>query len=113
MTQTDFVWDDTARKHGGHPNSVAANRRIHPFKESDKEAIRIQVSAAGFSGLTSKEIRIEHPTEIPRRFKYPNEFSGRITALKAEGKIHESGRKRDGADVLVADRRWINGSVTK
>jgi hypothetical protein len=101
------LFDPSAGKHGGNPRSVEANRRIHPFKESDRESIRIQVAAAGFAGLTSKEIRIEHPTAQPRRFKYPNEFSGRITALKAQKKLFESGRQRDGADVLVAREEWV------
>jgi hypothetical protein len=108
MTQTDFIWDACASRHKGNPNSVAANLRINPHKESDRESIRIQVASQGFAGLTIKEIRLQHPTAQPPRFKYPNEFSGRLCELVADQKIFVSGRKRDNCSVYVARKEWAN-----
>lgn len=108
MASQPSLFDVCARKHGGNQNSRAANLRIHPHKESDREAIRIQVAAMGFAGLTLKEIRIIHPTAQPERWKYPNEISGRITALKALGQIFDSGRERGNCTVWVARQEWVN-----
>jgi hypothetical protein len=111
MTQTDFVWDIDAGKHGGNPNSVAANLKAQQFKQTNRERIRTQIASAGFAGLTMKEIKIAKGD----RFLYPNELSPRITELVADQLIFVSGRKRPGqiGSVYVSDRRWINGSVTK
>jgi hypothetical protein len=104
------LWDVTARKHGGNQQSIAANLRINPHKDSDRESIRIQIASQGFAGLTLNEVQLWDPTwRNPRtgelgRFKPTNTFSGRITELVAEQKIFVSGRKRAGCSVYVAQR---------
>jgi hypothetical protein len=104
MTQTDFIWDVDSRKHRGNPNSVAANLKAQQFKATHRERIRAQIAAAGFAGLTLKEIKIAKGD----RFLYPNELSPRITELVADQLIFVSGRKREGytGSVYVSRREW-------
>jgi hypothetical protein len=90
-----------------NPNSLAANDRIDPHKATDCQRIRDLVEAAGPAGLTRKEMKLEHPTAQPPRFKYPNEFSGRPKELKEDGLLFDSKRKRDGCTVWVARPEWV------
>jgi hypothetical protein len=115
MTQTDFIFDVCASRHKQNPNSVAANRRINPHKDSDRESIRIQIASQGFAGLTLNEVQIWDPTwRNPRtgelgRFKPANAISGRLTELVADQEIFVSGRKRLGCSVYVSRQEWARG----
>jgi hypothetical protein len=108
------LFDPCARKHGGNPNSVAANLRNRPHKDSDRESIRIQIASQGFAGLTLNEVQIWDPSwRNPRtgelgRYKPANAISGRLTELVADQEIFVSGRKRQGCSVYVSRREWAN-----
>jgi hypothetical protein len=104
MTQTDFIWDVTAGRHGGNVNSRAANLRAAATKTTNQERIRTQIAAAGFAGLTLKELKIAKGD----RYLYPNELSPRLTELVAMQLIFVSGRKRDNCSVYVARKEWTN-----
>jgi DNA invertase Pin-like site-specific DNA recombinase len=107
MTQTDFIWDVTAGRHGGNKQSRAANLRINQFKETNRERIRSQIAAAGFAGLTINELKIYDDNK--QRFKPANELSPRLTELVALGLIYPSGRQRESCSVYVARKEWSNG----
>jgi hypothetical protein len=104
MTQTDFIWDVTAGRHGGNVNSRAANLRAAATKTTNQERIRTQIAAAGFAGATLKELKISKGD----RYLYPNELSPRLTELVALQLIFVSGRRRDNCSVYVARKEWAN-----
>jgi hypothetical protein len=84
--------DISARKHGGNPHSVAANKRV--AKDSQRERIRVYICACGWNGATS--------AEIEQIFGWAkNRFSGRLTELRLAGLIVDSGRTRDCCAVWV------------
>lgn len=95
--------DICSLKHGGNENSKKANARAAVVKESLRERVRIFVAGCADRGTTIHEIA---------KFlgKPVHSVSGRVSELKADDKIFDSGRNRDGCSVLVPDRRWVNGS---
>jgi AraC-like DNA-binding protein len=95
MTQTDFIWDVCAGKHGGNPQSKAANLRIQPHKETARKRVFDLIKESGKNGATVKEI-------ARKLGKYPNHLSGRITELTADGNITPSGIQREGCSAYVA-----------
>jgi hypothetical protein len=103
MTQTDFIWDVTAGRHGGNVNSRAANLRAAATKTTNQERIRTQIAAAGFAGLTLKELKIAKGD----RYLYPNELSPRLTELVAMQLIFVSGRRRENCSVYVSEKRFV------
>jgi hypothetical protein len=89
--------DPTYNRHGGNEHSNEAWKNVEPFAGSVRSWIEHFILGRGSFGATSAEIEIEL-----RRAK--NRFSGRITQLKAEGKIVEQGT-RDGCGILI-HRVW-------
>lgn len=85
--------DITRNRHHRNPQSEAANRRVHPTKTSVELTIYNLLAAS--AGLTSKEIGAKLGKEI-------HTFSGRISQLKADQKIYETGEVREGCAVLRA-----------
>lgn len=88
--------DICIHRHKGNAESVAANERVSPFKTE----LRMQIydwflHKAGAQGSTCKEasrcMEIGYTT-----------MSARISELKAEYWLRETGRRRAGAAVLVA-----------
>jgi hypothetical protein len=90
-------------KHHGNPNSEAANARIEPYKATMRERLEKYIAACGPQGATALEIAKVWGKEVYK-------FSGRLSELKRDGIIFESGRRRDGAEVLVAKKTWCQGS---
>lgn len=88
-------FDITERKHGGNPESKAANLRIEPHKRTLRERVYARLALAGNHGATCKEIAQLEGREM-------HAISGRITELKKLGSIQETARTRDGGRVLVA-----------
>lgn len=86
--------DITARKHGGNQNSVAANERAEPTKDSDRAAIVSWLRTQGLGGGTSKEYAAATGRQL-------NCLSGRFSELLRDGKIHRTTMSRDGAAVYV------------
>ena len=88
--------DICIHRHKGNAESVAANERVSPFKDRDRERIyRWFLEKAGAQGATSKE--------VTRCLGIPyTTVSGRLSELKAAKWLCETGQRRDGAAVLVA-----------
>ncbi len=82
--------DITANRHGGNPQSEAANRRIDPYKRTMKD--RICEHIGDCEGVTAEEI-VRH-----MGFKLQS-VSARCAELKAEKKIVEQGT-RNGYSIL-------------
>ena len=80
--------DITRRKHGGNAQSVAANGKVAPHKAGIRYRIEELVEESGERGLTLHEL-------CARLNRFPHQISGRMTELKAEGKIYERGEPRD------------------
>lgn len=107
--------DICARKHGGNVNSIAANERNKKVRVIDYERIKAQVAAAGFYGITINEMKLWDFRKD--RWKTPNQYSGRLTAMsdpKIEAssktkqfRIYEANRKRDNCEVYVNRPEWV------
>lgn len=87
-------------KHGGHPQSEAANRALHPRKQRLRDRILDYVRSCGARGTTRDEIVTA--LDIPLAT-----VSGRCAELKFEGLLLENGQTRrtrydHAASVLVA-----------
>lgn len=93
--QSFLPFDVTAGKHGGNPESKAANLKIEPHKRSLRERVYAHIVLAGTLGLTCKEISLKEGRPM-------HAISGRLSELKTMGEIQESTRTRDGGRVLVA-----------
>jgi hypothetical protein len=107
--QTEFSFDVrvrdlpdiTRRKHKGHRNSEEANAKVEETKAPMRERVRIYVAGCEWMGATVHE--------ICKQFgKLPHQISGRISELKQDKKVFDSGRDRGGASVLVARTQWVN-----
>jgi hypothetical protein len=85
--------DITVRRHHGNAASRDANLLSSAVHVRDKEAIYALLRSTP-SGLTSKEIGFTLNKPL-------NTFSGRISQLKADGKVRGTGRRRNGAEVIV------------
>lgn len=85
------VPDVCRNRHRGNPQSVAANRLVDPMKTSMRTTI-YNLLAAG-AGMTLKELGQKLGKQL-------NQISGRISELKADNKIYETGEVRNGCAVL-------------
>jgi hypothetical protein len=85
--------DPTKNKHGGNAQSNAAFALVADTLTDRQNTVLERVSASR-GGITSKELANALETPL-------HAISGRITELKAQGRIREHGR-RDGCAVLVA-----------
>ena len=85
--------DITSNKHGGNAESVSAFETIERTLANRQNDV-LSAFLSHPSGMTSKEVAewLESPL---------NAISGRISELKAMGKIQQIGR-RDGCGVYVA-----------
>ena len=100
---TETMNDITQNKHGGNPNSAAAYETIADTLTNRQNDV-LSALLRHPAGMTSKEVAewLESPL---------NAISGRISELKAMGKVRESGR-RDGCAVLVmADAAATNEHI--
>ena len=94
--QASFRFGDVCSgKHGGNPESKAANFRAEPHKFSLRQRVYSRIVLGGRYGRTCKEIALEEGRPM-------HAISGRISELKAMGEIQESTRTREGGRVLVA-----------
>lgn len=89
--------DICSTKHGGSPTSTAAHRRLGPNRRmSMRERIAHMIMACGASGATCEEVEL--------RFNMKHQTaSARISELKRDLVIRDSGRKRAtvGGDLQV------------
>jgi|SRR5579871_799469 predicted transcriptional regulator len=95
MNLIDQMEDITARKHGGNAQSDAAFERLKPVLSRRRREVLDAITRRGLEGAVAKEIATELGLEL-------HKVSGRCSELKALGLIADSGRRRDGAAVLVA-----------
>lgn len=89
--------DITARRHKGNAASRAAFERSAPHHANDEAKVLEIIAAATRSvryGITSKEIAEQMRKPL-------NAISGRISSLKAQGKIKGIGHRREGCEVLI------------
>ena len=77
--------DICENRHGGADTSVQANKKVQ--KTKDRELIYGYIYHAGRFGHTLDELCV-------MLHRNPNEISGRITELKAEGRIVDSKERR-------------------
>jgi hypothetical protein len=85
--------DPTKNKHGGNAQSNAAFASIYAHLTLRQEQVLATVKARGADGTTCREIAERHGRGM-------NAISGRLTELKAMGKIVQCGT-RDGCAVWV------------
>ena len=83
--------DITENKHGGNANSKAAFETIYKNLSLKQSQVLATIKARGSMGRTCREIAERHNCGM-------NAISGRLTELKAMGKIKVVGR-RDGCAV--------------
>jgi len=83
--------DITENKHGGNANSKAAIDGIYANLTLRQQQVLATIKARGSMGRTCREIADRHGCGM-------NAISGRLTELKAMGKIKVVGR-RDGCAV--------------
>jgi len=83
--------DTTENKHGGNANSKAAFDGIYANLTLRQQQVLATIKARGSMGRTCREIADRHGCGM-------NAISGRLTELKAMGKIKVVGR-RDGCAV--------------
>lgn len=86
--------DPSERKHKGSETSVAAHRKIEGTKEVTYQKILTLVKARGEFGASSKEIAYALGKQL-------HAISGRLSEMRAMGKLRDSGLRREGAAVLV------------
>ena len=97
MNQSTFdfesVVDVSARKHQGSPTSVAANAKASKSKTAWRYLCFDYIKRHGPATLE----------EICDHFgKTPNQLSGRLSALRFDGKIEKTGEVRNGFAVYRA-----------
>lgn len=90
------LFDVSARKHGGNPQSENANLAAQPGKAKAREMVFNVLNIRGQRGATCREI-----SQVLN--KPMHAISGRITELIVEGRARRSAwRNRDGGRVIVA-----------
>ena len=95
MTQIDFNFDPSARKHGGVSTSVDAHRRVVQGKEAMWRRIMELARSRGEYGITVHEVAGAFG-------KTPNEVSGRLSELVHNFKcLSKTEIRSNGAYVLV------------
>jgi hypothetical protein len=85
--------DPTKNKHGGNAQSNAAFNSIYAKLTLRQEQVLASIKVKGSTGRTCREIAERHGRGM-------NAISGRITELKAMGKIKQCGT-RDGCAIWV------------
>jgi hypothetical protein len=91
-TQPTF-WDITAGKHGGDPQSKAANLRAHPHKAYSRELVMHVLRIKGDKGATCREV--SEYLNLPM-----HKVNGRLTELVAMGRAFKTSQVRDGGRVI-------------
>ena len=85
-TQQCLDFDISRGRH--NPHSVKAHARIAEHKPNMRERIRVFIGGCGLHGATLME--------IAKAFdKLPHQISGRLSELKRDGVIRDSGLERD------------------
>lgn len=89
MFAVDAYGDITANKHQGHPNSVAAHDTIQPHKDTVKQRVKNHLRLRTYLGATVHELAAALGCSV-------HAISGRLSELKAEKEIVETGFNRAG-----------------
>lgn len=87
--------DICANRHGGNAESVVANERIAPQKQRDRERIYDWFCEKAKDGATGKDV------SRCMNLGYTT-VSARLSELKADGWLVDTGKRREGAAVLRA-----------
>lgn len=91
MTQLSIPWDLCRARHRGNAESVAANPPRHSKRQTHERILAVM----GNRHMTSKELAAEMGVPL-------NCLSGRLSELRATGRLVATGERRDGAAVLEA-----------
>jgi hypothetical protein len=86
--------DITERKHQGNKQSESANVRVRPFKLPLRERCFLLIQQSGEKGATLHEIADALGAKVYT-------ISARLSELKVDKRVFESGRARGNAAVLV------------
>lgn len=92
MTQAELIFDVTAGKHGGVPESKVANLKARPHKTKSRDLVLHVLRIKG--GATCKEVA--EFLSVPM-----HKCSGRMTELIAGGRAKKSDVVRDGGRVVL------------
>lgn len=103
-SSSERIGDITAGKHGGNAHSQRAHEINRHSASAMAERARLFVASQESSGATVKEFAAIVGKQL-------NQVSGRFSQLKADKKIFDSGRSREGCTVWVARAQWQNGSA--
>lgn len=97
-TQTTIDFDVCATRHGGNPESIAANKRNAATKGDQRAAVLCACQRV--NGVTCRELAEEWGVGM-------NQISGRFSELKQTGEIWKIG-VRNGCGVFRVDRTRPN-----
>lgn len=85
--------DISRNRHGGNACSTAAHRRVRNTATDQRAWVLRKAIAAGMNGVTVDELAKE-ATRITGHEVTPNRISGRVSELKADGQLVDTGRTR-------------------
>lgn len=91
------VLDITRRKHGGNPESTAAHAKVEPHLPTIRDRVEAHYLAHA-AGLTMGEV-------WPALGSYTT-ICPRISELKKDGVLVDTGSRRNGAAVLMHRDHW-------
>ena len=93
--EADPAPDVCRNRHGGNPQSEAANLAIDPYKGSLRDRIFRLIEIAGLRGVTCEEIEVE------LALKHQS-VSARISELAKDRLISDSGKRRENVSRVKA-----------
>jgi len=97
MMQTSLQFEPDLSRGRRNRQSTNAHNRLLPRKKSMREECYWRIACNGVIGMTLEGL-------CAGLGKQPHQLSGRITELKAAGRIFDSGKVRNGHTVYLADR---------
>jgi hypothetical protein len=81
------LFDITARRHKGNEQSTSAFHVIKDKLTMMQREVLLEIQTSGDRGITVDEIAVRNELN-------PNAISGRVSELKALGKIYKSGKRK-------------------
>jgi hypothetical protein len=88
------LFDITARRHKGNPQSVAAFSVVKERISASQERVLASIKAAS-AGMTCDELAVQFNAT-------PNEISGRCSELLRDGRIKREGRRATRSGCMAA-----------
>lgn len=101
MTQSALNFDQDLSRGRANRQSIAAHERVRSRKPSMREEVYWRIATSGRIGMTLEGLCLGLG-------KLPHQLSGRITELKAAGRIFDSSKTRNGHTVYVSEANKEN-----